>query len=210
MSLKPIMKRYAMGKGPDNSAPDGMPSPREILDFVAPILRRWLPRESEEEIEDCTQEAYLKIWDAYLALREETIKSPEALMTEIAKRVAHNLVRRKVTTRKYMQFMAEPEIFERTDRHRFWTPIESVQAAVIGYFEMNDQEACAEIGRLFFQGYRPHEIAKILGEKPATVRQRWRRCILKLRSALKSYAEELAMLRAWLLSRDRDIDELDG
>lgn len=188
------------------ASPPGMPDPREILDFVQPVLRRSLSQESREDIEDCAQEVYLKVWDAFEQYGADGVRNAKGLMTRIATGVAKNYIRRKVNWRKYRELIGENN--RSTGEHRFWTPVENVQTIVVNYFDLNDEKRCAEIGRLYFHEFRLKEIAHKLEEKPATVRQQWRRCVIRLRKALRSQAEGLVVLQRWVTMRGRDIEQL--
>jgi DNA-directed RNA polymerase specialized sigma24 family protein len=162
-------------------------------EFVRRRLRIELSASTRGEIDDLIQETLVR---TLRLVRREPVENVEALMTEIARRVAIDALRRRIRWNALLRPEA-PEAHEVPDTRpttdTLGDPLERLQFIVLEYFGAHDAP-CRALAAAFFAERDWKSVAAAQGRSHAGVRQQWSRCLRVLRAVA---AQEGGPLSDW-------------
>lgn len=132
--------------------------------------------EERRDVEDVASEALVRL---YRALRRGPPRSLEALAVTIAQRTCADHIRRRVWTRRLLDALAREPVSP-DGRAEDWQ--ERFRFVVLEFF---GSTPCGSLATDYFAGLDWKSVAARNGESPDAVRQRWKRCLDRLRAAAK-------------------------
>ena len=167
--------------------------------LVSAVRQRWYHEDAP--IDEMVQDGLVR---ALRASRRAPIRNVEAFLTEIAKRVVFDELRRR--TRSAALFAPEAEggyaraaPVERASVE-FGDPVARVRFVILNFF---GQTACGELARFFFREMNWKQVAGQQGRSHAAVRKQWERCVSLLREAVRT-DPTLAALSDWAAAEGGD------
>jgi RNA polymerase sigma factor (sigma-70 family) len=170
------------------SAPRGASSEAEIrwdeaVSFLRRRLERTLRGNTRRHLDDLVQESLVRL---LRAVRREPVDNVEALMTEIARRVEIDCVRRN--TRWSALVEPAPDDLDRiaptTPEESVGDPVDRLQFLVIEYFTAREAR-CRDLAVAYFADQDWKHVAEAAGRSHEAVRKQWSRCIEMLRQAAR-------------------------
>jgi DNA-directed RNA polymerase specialized sigma24 family protein len=168
---------------------------RAVREGVKQRIRNRLERLEVAELEDLAQEAVIHV---FRVVRKEGATNLEGLMSTVAHRTAVGFIRRRVRWRKIMEPFSDNAAdcaAPATRAHEsLGDPCERVRFTVLEFFR--DSMLCMELVTSLFEGKTWSAVAAETGIDHEAVRQRWSRCLKRLRSAAQADPGWL-LLREW-------------
>jgi DNA-directed RNA polymerase specialized sigma24 family protein len=153
--------------------------------FLHGRLRRLLDRCDEAVVEDATQEAAVRL---LRVMRREEVRNLEALMNDICRKTAIDIMRsngRFRATFEPLDEQAEHVAIESTA-----DPLERLEFAVLEFFR-GRQAACYDLAVAYFNDRDWEQVADTVGKSHAAVRKQWSRCLGLLRSVARRSSDPL-------------------
>lgn len=132
--------------------------------------------EERRDVEDVASEALVRLCRA---LRRSPPRSLEALAVTIAQRTCADYIRRRIWTRRLHDALAREPVSP-DGRAEDWH--ERFRFVVLEYF---GSSPCGSLATDYFAGLDWRSVATRNGESPDAVRQRWKRCLDRLRAAAR-------------------------
>ncbi len=163
--------------------------------FMRERLRRQLYRFGDSAIEDCTQDALVRL---LRVARSNPIENLEALMTEIARRAGLDFLRGRMRWAVITGAMPEDPIEvaapETYNADFAGDPLERLRFYTLEFFRRK-KAACLDLAVPFFSGLDWPAVAATVGRSHEAIRQQWSRCVAALRA---SAAREGGLLFEWI------------
>lgn len=157
----------------------------EARAFLSRAIRHELFSREGAILEDLVQEACVRL---LRALRREPAINLEGLMTEIARRTVVDYKRRTIRARATFQPMGDetPDAPDPNAREsgELGDPLERLRFLVDQFFKVRSPECCA-LARAYFEREDWKAVAVRLGQGYDAVRQKWSRCLTRLRAAAR-------------------------
>jgi DNA-directed RNA polymerase specialized sigma24 family protein len=155
----------------------------EAVVFLRRRLERDLRAGGRAQIDDLVQESLVRL---LRAVRREPIENVEALMTEIARRVAIDCVRREVRWNALVEpaGAALDRIADPSPDALLGDPLERLQFVVLEFFTARETR-CRELAVAYFAEQDWKRVAARAGRSHEAVRKQWSRCLDMLRASAR-------------------------
>lgn len=152
-------------------------------------LRRKLRWEDRDVIEDLTQEALIRFLRCG---RKQEVRHREGLLTRICERVAADFIRRRTRRRREVELgfeRAERLPSDRAFHPEAGDPVERLCFLVLSHLEAEDPSGHRMV-EAYLSGTSWVTLAEDTGTSYSAIRQRWSRCIRRLRSGFARTVSE--------------------
>jgi len=157
--------------------------------FLYRCLRKRLFGFTEEDVQDATQDATLRL---IRFLRREEARNLDALLNVICQRTAVDVIRSKRRGPALVPIQEDTPDEETPDHPAVVTPkddlpgvsnLDRLRFLVLEFFR--GSEVCLKLARAYFDQRNWKEVAEEIRSSHAAVRQQWSRCVAKLRAVAR-------------------------
>ena len=155
----------------------------EAVSFLRRRLERTLRGNARHHLDDLVQESLVRL---LRAVRREPVDNVEALMTEIARRVEIDCVRRQARWSALVE--PAPDDLDRiapsAPEETIGDPVERLQFVVLEFFSAREAR-CRELAVAYFAEQDWKRVAELAGRSHDAVRKQWSRCVAMLRQSAR-------------------------